>query len=164
MHLRGTARRSTLAGPFLHTFVVALAWRLFLTVTQCSVLDSRPWSSEEDELIVRLVKEHGLRKWAIVAAQLKGRSGNWALKGGNSQTGRLVTLFDGPRPDGYEIMYKQGAIVLGVGGDGSDYSAGTFYEGAMTANYTSNPTDEAVQANIVATYGGVAVTKSSGRR
>ena len=75
MHLRGTARRSTYAFPFLHTFVVALAWRLFLTVTQCSVLDSRPWSSEEDELIVRLVKEHGLRKWAIVAAQLKGRSG-----------------------------------------------------------------------------------------
>jgi len=35
----------------------------------------RPWSQEEDELIVKLVNEHGLRKWAIVAAQLKGRSG-----------------------------------------------------------------------------------------
>jgi len=35
----------------------------------------RPWSQEEDDLIVALVKEHGLRKWAIVAAQLKGRSG-----------------------------------------------------------------------------------------
>ncbi|EKX52612.1 hypothetical protein GUITHDRAFT_101772 [Guillardia theta CCMP2712] len=35
----------------------------------------RPWSQEEDDLIVQLVKEHGLRKWAIVASQLKGRSG-----------------------------------------------------------------------------------------
>ena len=39
------------------------------------ILLRRPWSQEEDELIVALVKEHGLRKWAIVAAQLKGRSG-----------------------------------------------------------------------------------------
>jgi len=39
------------------------------------ILHRRPWSQEEDELIVALVKEHGLRKWAIVAAQLKGRSG-----------------------------------------------------------------------------------------
>mmetsp|Transcript_84906 Transcript_84906/g.226561 ORF Transcript_84906/g.226561 Transcript_84906/m.226561 type:complete len:164 (+) Transcript_84906:202-693(+) len=35
----------------------------------------RPWTPEEDELIARLVKEHGLRKWAIIAAQLQGRSG-----------------------------------------------------------------------------------------
>mmetsp|Transcript_6482 Transcript_6482/g.15099 ORF Transcript_6482/g.15099 Transcript_6482/m.15099 type:complete len:515 (-) Transcript_6482:2041-3585(-) len=35
----------------------------------------RPWSQEEDVLIVKLVGEHGLRKWAIVAAQLNGRSG-----------------------------------------------------------------------------------------
>ena len=33
----------------------------------------RPWSQEEDDLIARLVKEHGLRKWAVIAAHLHGR-------------------------------------------------------------------------------------------
>ena len=93
----------------------------------------------------------------FVTAMLKGRSGSWALKHGNAQSGPLVTLFDGPRPPGYEVMYKQGAIVLGIGGDGSNGGIGTFYEGAMTANYTSDATDEAVQANIIAVYGAAAV-------
>ena len=62
----------------------------------------------------------------------------------------LRTLFDGNRPDGYSPMHKQGAIVLGIGGDNSDFGVGTFYEGAMTANYTSDATDAAVHANIAA--------------
>jgi hypothetical protein len=33
----------------------------------------KPWTPEEDDLIARLVKEHGLRKWAVIAAQLHGR-------------------------------------------------------------------------------------------
>ena len=59
-------------------------------------------------------------------------------------------LYDGPRPLHYVPMKKQGAIVLGIGGDNSDFGVGTFYEGAMTASYTSDATDDAVQANIVA--------------
>lgn len=51
-------------------------------------------------------------------------------------------------------MSKQGAIVLGIGGDNSDFGIGTFYEGAMTANYTSDATDEAIQANIIIAYKG----------
>ena len=53
-------------------------------------------------------------------------------------------------------MKKQGAIVLGSGGDcckpdgGANQSAGTFYEGAMVAGYPSDATENAVQANIVA--------------
>ena len=86
----------------------------------------------------------------FVTAMLKGRRGGWALKHADAQSGLLMTLFDGPRPEGYNPMSKQGAIVLGIGGDNSDYGVGTFYEGAMTANYTSDATDEAVQANIVA--------------
>ena len=54
----------------------------------------------------------------------------------------------------YTPMKKQGAIVLGMGGDNSDFGVGTFYEGAMTANYTSDATDKAVHANILeAGYG-----------
>lgn len=86
----------------------------------------------------------------FVTAMLKGRAQGWALKGGDAQGGRLRTLFDGPRPPGYSPMKKQGAIVLGIGGDNSDFGIGTFYEGVMTAGYTTDATDDAVQANIVA--------------
>src|SRR2546430_4090126 len=60
-------------------------------------------------------------------------------------------MFDGPRVDSsYDPMRKQGAIVLGNGGDNSNGSAGTFYEGVMTAGYPTDATDNAVQANVVA--------------
>ena len=43
-------------------------------------------------------------------------------------------MFDGPRVNAtYDPMRKQGAILLGNGGDNSVGSQGTFYEGAMTA-------------------------------
>jgi hypothetical protein len=47
-------------------------------------------------------------------------------------------------------MHKPGAIVLGIGGDDSNTGGGNFYEGVMTSGYSSNATDDAVQANIVA--------------
>ena len=58
--------------------------------------------------------------------------------GGDSQQGDLKVMFDGPRVNGtYDPMRKQGAILLGNGGDNSNSSQGTFYEGAMTAAGTS---------------------------
>jgi hypothetical protein len=45
-------------------------------------------------------------------------------------------------------MKKEGAIILGIGGDNSNSSAGTFYEGVMTSGYPSDATENAVQANI----------------
>ena len=48
-------------------------------------------------------------------------------------------------------MRKQGAILLGNGGDNSNGSQGTFYEGVMTtAGYPSDATEKLVQANVVA--------------
>jgi hypothetical protein len=47
-------------------------------------------------------------------------------------------------------MRKQGAILLGIGGDNSVSGAGTFFEGVLTAGYPSDATEAAVQANIVA--------------
>jgi Alpha-L-arabinofuranosidase B, catalytic len=77
-----------------------------------------------------------------------------ALKGGNAQSGTLTTLWNGGLPNGYNPMHKEGAIVLGSGGDccaaGSNLSLGTFYEGAMVSGYPSDTTDNAIQANIVA--------------
>jgi hypothetical protein len=90
-----------------------------------------------------------------VTAMVKGNSGNWwTLKGGSAQSGALTTLYDGARPhtktENYSKMKKQGAIILGIGGDNSKDSAGIFYEGVMTSGFASNATDAAVQANIVA--------------
>ena len=47
-------------------------------------------------------------------------------------------------------MKKQGAIILGVGGDNSDGGVGTFFEGAITYGYASDQADAAVHASIVA--------------
>lgn len=78
----------------------------------------------------------------------------FALKGGNTQSSNLTTLWDGSLPGGYSPMHKQGAIVLGSGGDccvaNNNQSDGTFYEGAMVAGYPTDATDNSVQANIVA--------------
>lgn len=80
----------------------------------------------------------------------KGEPHHWASLGGDAQDGDLTTMYDGPRiGPSYDPMRKQGAIVLGNGGDNSVGSQGTFYEGVMTAGYPSDSTDQAVQANIV---------------
>ena len=47
-------------------------------------------------------------------------------------------------------MSKEGAIILGIGGDNSNGAQGTFYEGVMTYGYPSDATENLVQANIVA--------------
>lgn len=47
-------------------------------------------------------------------------------------------------------MSKEGAIILGIGGDNSNGAQGTFYEGVMTSGYPSDATENSVQANIVA--------------
>ena len=87
----------------------------------------------------------------FITAMVKGDSGNhFAIKAGNAAHGALKTMYDGVRPPGYQVMKKQGAIILGIGGDNSDSAIGTFFEGVMTKGYTSDATDDAVQANIVA--------------
>ncbi|HEY7419525.1 MAG TPA: arabinofuranosidase catalytic domain-containing protein, partial [Ktedonobacteraceae bacterium] len=85
-----------------------------------------------------------------VTAMVKGESNQWAIKAGNAQSGGLTTMFSGPRPSGYNPMHKEGAIILGIGGDNSKGSAGSFFEGAMTSGYPSDATENAVQANNVA--------------
>jgi len=85
-----------------------------------------------------------------VTAMVKGGANRWALKGGDAQSGRLKSLFEGERPIGYTQMKKQGAIVLGIGGDNPNWAVGTFFEGVITSGYATDATDDAVQANIVA--------------
>ena len=97
--------------------------------------------------------------WRFVTAMAKGKPHHWTTLGGDAQRGDLSVMFDGPRIDAtYDPMRKQGAILLGNGGDNSNGSQGTFYEGAMTAagTFPSDATDQLVQANVVAAQYGVA--------
>ncbi|MET7517971.1 alpha-L-arabinofuranosidase B [Streptomyces sp. NPDC005480] len=88
----------------------------------------------------------------FLTATLKGGPNKWAIRGGNAQSGGLSTYYSGVRPNdsGYNPMKKQGAIILGIGGDNSNTGVGTFYEGVTTSGYPSDATENAVQANITA--------------
>jgi len=90
--------------------------------------------------------------YKLVIAMVKGDSGNhWAIKAGDAQAGGLTTLFDGTRPATLpKLMAKQGAIVLNIVGDPNNPGEGNFFEGVMTAGYSTDAADEAVQANVVA--------------
>ncbi len=91
--------------------------------------------------------------WRFVTAIAKGEPHHWTSMGGDAQSGDLSVMFNGPRVNAtYDPMRKQGAILLGNGGDNSNGSQGTFYEGAMTAagTFPTDATDQLVQANVVA--------------
>jgi hypothetical protein len=137
---------------------------------------SGPWISADIENGMYEGYENGSAKvasntsitgWPYVTAMLKGlsakdcpsgltSSGCFALKAANSQSGSLewkwnaTTKNYGARPPGYSPQKKQGAIILGTGGDGSNTGVGIWFEGAMTKGAPPDATDDAVQANIVA--------------
>src|SRR5215469_2082119 len=93
--------------------------------------------------------------WRFVTAIAKGEPHHWTSMGGDSQSGDLMVMFSGVRVNAtYDPMRKQGAILLGNGGDNSNASQGTFYEGAMTAagTFPADATDELVQANVVSAH------------
>jgi hypothetical protein len=88
----------------------------------------------------------------FVTAIVKGQPNQWAIRGANAASGAVSTYYSGARPtvSGYNPMRKEGAIILGIGGDNSISGQGTFYEGVMTTGYPSDATEASVQANIVA--------------
>ena len=90
--------------------------------------------------------------------------------------GREVRAQDGRHADGHrsdDRLRRQhpsgktwgnaGGIVLGVGGDNSNNSWGTFYEGAVTNGSPTNATDLAVMQNIQAAGYGSRMHGSRGR-
>jgi len=91
----------------------------------------------------------------FITAVLKNNgTTEFALKGGDATTGGLTTYYQGGLPAGWSPMKKQGAMVLGSGGDccatNTNLSDGTFYEGCLVSGYPTDATETAVQANIVA--------------
>lgn len=107
-------------------------------------LEKGIWSADKRTAPVPSVQH------TFVTAMAKGKSGRFAVKEGDAQKGTLQTIHEGHRPPGYDPMKKQGAIVLGIGGDNSNRGIGTFYEGAMTSGYSKDTYDDMLQANIVA--------------
>jgi hypothetical protein len=87
---------------------------------------------------------------AVVVGRSGATPGSFALYGSDATAGTLKTMYDGPRPNGFAPMKKQGAIILGIGGDNTNSAAGDFYEGVMTTGAATLATLDAVQANIVA--------------
>jgi len=121
-----------------------------------------PWvMTDQENNLVGCVNPDGSRlcvnlptiTWRFVTAIAKGQPHRWTSMGGDAQQGALSVMFDGPRVNAtYDPMRKQGAILLGNGGDNSNASQGTLYEGAMTAagSFPTDATDQLVQANVVA--------------
>lgn len=79
---------------------------------------------------------------------LKTSTSKWALRMTDAEkTTGLTTAFEGGMP---KAMDNLGGIVLGVGGDNSNISWGTFYEGAIVAGYPTTTVDDAVLKNVQA--------------
>jgi hypothetical protein len=133
-----------------------LCWFGFVVPGQCA--GSGPW--------VMADLENGLfaggngsntantgRNSTFVTAMTKNNgTSTYAIKDGNAQSGSLATRYNGalPTQSGYRPMTKQGAIILGIGGDNSNGSVGSFFEGVMTSGYPTDATENSVQSNIVA--------------
>jgi hypothetical protein len=119
----------------------------------------------------------GSRRRFVTAMLENNGTDAFGLMQGNAQQGSLSTIWSGPLPKtpqdadpptvvvrspnrpgqtlilnprlvAYRPMKKEGAIILGTGGDDSDYGVGSFFEGAMTVGYPSLATEQAVQRNI----------------
>jgi hypothetical protein len=150
-----TSSRDTGNGHMGAVYFGTLCWFGGVVAGQCA--GSGPW--------VMADLENGLfagangtnlnntgRSAAFVTGMLKMNSTTYAIKDGNAASGGLKTSYNGPLPTtaGYTPLRLEGAIILGIGGDNSNGSAGTFYEGVMTAGFPSDATENAVQANIVA--------------
>jgi len=79
---------------------------------------------------------------------LKTQKSGWSLRSANFKTATAMTIsYEGAMP---KPISNVGAIVLGVGGDNSNNSWGTFFEGAIVAGFPTNETDVAVLNNVKA--------------
>ena len=78
---------------------------------------------------------------------LKTGPQNYAIRVADATQGSLTTAYDGALP---KQLNHPGGIILGIGGDNSNSSFGTFFEGVMTSGRPSDETDAAVLQNVQA--------------
>ena len=84
----------------------------------------------------------------VSAWEKNNGTSNFTLKVGDTTTGGLLTTYSGALPNGYSPMKVQPSILLGTGGDNSDGDIGEFFEGAVTAGFPTDATENAVQASL----------------
>ncbi|HEY3750857.1 MAG TPA: arabinofuranosidase catalytic domain-containing protein [Pseudonocardiaceae bacterium] len=150
-----TSNNDTGNGHMGAAYFGTLCWFGFVVPGQC--VGSGPW--------VMADLENGLfaggngtntnntgRNSPFVTAMVKMNSTSYAIKDANANSGGLKTDYNGalPTTTGYTPLHLEGAIILGIGGDNSKGSAGSFFEGVMTSGFPSDATENAVQANITA--------------
>jgi hypothetical protein len=98
----------------------------------------------------------GLTKTSTIStvAQYAIRVANGTV--GNGASPKLITAYDGKAPATWNVP---GSIILGVGGDNSNSSTGTFYEGCITVGRPSDKADTLILLNLQAAgYGVTTVT------
>ncbi|WP_308190763.1 arabinofuranosidase catalytic domain-containing protein [Streptomyces sp. HPF1205] len=86
----------------------------------------------------------------VSAWEKNNGTSNFTLKYGNAASGSLTTTYSGALPKGYSPMKTDSSLLLGTGGDNSNSDQGEFFEGAITAGYPTDATENAVQAAITA--------------
>ena len=95
--------------------------------------------------------------YQYAVGMVKSQTGNYAIRVANAQSGNLITAYDG----NFVTTWKMGgAIILGIGGDNSNSSYGTFFEGAITAGRPTDATDTLILKNIQAAGYGNNVSKT----
>lgn len=93
--------------------------------------------------------------FGILKSSSSTNESQYAIKVANVQSGGLTTAYDGKAP---KLLKLQGGIILGIGGDNSNTSFGTLFEGVITKGRPSNKADSLILKNVQAAgYGSTKV-------
>jgi hypothetical protein len=100
--------------------------------------------------------------FGIVKTNTNGTQPTYCIRVANATSGNLTNVWDGNFTTAWHMG---GAMILGIGGDNSNSSYGTFYEGALTAGRPSNATDSLILKNVqAAAYGSTVVKTLDGNK
>ncbi len=82
----------------------------------------------------------------VKTSEPSANTGNYTLRMADASTATsLTTAYSGKAPVSWD---NQGGVLLGIGGDNSNNSFGTFYEGAIVKGLPTDATDLAVLQNV----------------
>jgi hypothetical protein len=89
--------------------------------------------------------------FGILKTNTLNGAGQYCIRVADPKDSVLKTAYDGKAPQNWHLG---GAIILGIGGDNSNWSFGTFFEGVITAGRPADEVDAQVYASFqAAKYG-----------
>jgi hypothetical protein len=91
--------------------------------------------------------DYPLSKFEFAFGVLKTGPQRGTIRVASAQSGGLTTAYDGALA---KTLQMKGGIVLGISGDNSNSSSGTFFEGAITAGRPADAIDAAILKNVQA--------------